>query len=110
MLATNIKNLPEGEYMTEHGYSQSYPWKVIARTPATATLARVHVERDPEWQPEFHPGGFAAHCSNQSDQTWLFGRLDEADTITVRKTKYGWRRKGVGFTEQMARHFYDYNF
>jgi len=107
---TNIKNLPEGTYFTEHGYSQSYPWKEISRTAMTVKLARVRVARDPAWKPEMIPGGFAAHCTNQHDQTWLFEAVDMNHTTTIRMTKKGWARKGTKFTEGRAIEFYDYNF
>lgn len=109
---TNIKNLPEGKYFTEIGYSQSYPWVEVKRTEKTVTLARVNVAGDPEWAAKIkmHTGGFAAHCSNQSEQTWLFASVDENHQITIRKTKRGWSRKGVRFTEDRAVEFYDYNF
>jgi len=109
MTTTNIKNLPEGEYVTELGYSQSYPWRVIKSTPKTMTIQRVEVKSDPEWNPEMHPGGFVAHCSNQNRQTWLYNGLSD-QTRTIRKTKLGWSLHGVRYIEDRARYFYDYNF
>lgn len=108
---TNIKNLPAGRrYWTEYGYSQSYPWVEIARTETTRTLIKVEVKADPEWKPEILPGGFCGHCTNQSEQTWLFDRDNADRKITIRKTKLGWSRCGVKFRENVAREFYDYNF
>jgi hypothetical protein len=107
---TNIKNLPEGKYFTEIGYSQSYPWVEVKRTAKTVTLAKVNVEKDPDWKPEIQPGGFCGHCSNQHAQTWLFGDIDLNQTKTIRKTKLGWSHSGVKFIEDRAREFYDYNF
>jgi len=110
---TNIKNLPEGrKYWTEYGYSQSYPWVEISRTEKTVTLAKVTVEKDPEWiaKRKMHVGGFCAHCSNQSEQTWLFDKICDDITMTIRKTKQGWSHKGVTFREDRAIEFYDYNF
>lgn len=107
---TNIKNLPEGEFFTERGYTQSYPWIVVKRTEKTVTLARVNVKRDPEWKPEFVPGGFCAHCTNQRDQTWLFSHIDHKNTKVIRMTKKGWSLGGTRFTEDRAVEFYDYNF
>lgn len=111
---TNIKNLPEGRnYFTERGYSQSYPWVEVSRSPSgkTVKLVRVFVDKDPEWVPNFIVGGFCAHCDNQQDQTWLFKSFGpEAAPITVRMTKRGWARKGVQFDEGRAVDFYDYNF
>lgn len=111
---TNIKNLPMGPgntYFTEHGYSQSYPWKEIKRTAKTRTLAKVEIKRDPEWKPEMIPGGFAAHCTNQQQQTWLYDHVDMDATVTVRMNKKGeWVRHGTRYTEDRAVYFYDYNF
>ena len=111
MTNTNIKNLPENaKYFTEFGYSQQYPWVEVKRTPKTVTLAKVIVASDPDWKPEMVPGGFAAHCTNQSSQTWLYDSVDYSDTKTIRATKKGWSNKGTRFVEDMAREFYDYNF
>lgn len=108
--ATNIKNLPDGEYFTEVGHSQRYPYKVVKRTEKTVTLCRVNVDLDPEFKPVFYVGGFAAHCSNQSEQTHLFRDFDDRYKITVRLGKNGWRKDGVLYRENMAVYFYDYNF
>ena len=110
MTQTNIKGLPEGKYFTEIGYSQRYPWAEIGRTATTAKLARVIVQRDPDWRPEIASGGFAGHCANQDEQTWLFKGVKPTDVVTIRKTKHGWSNKGVKFVEDMAWEFYDYNF
>jgi len=107
---TNIKNLPEGKYFTETGYSQSYPWVEIKRTAKTVTLAKVNIAPDPEWKPEMIPGGFSAHCTNQSDQTWLYDGYDMSNTRTIRMTKKGWAHKGTRYIEDRAVEFYDYNF
>ena len=114
---TNIKNLPEGPtYWTEFGYSQSYPWVEVKRTPSgkTVTLAKVNVNPDPEWKEkkEFIPGGFVGHCPNQHEQTWLYAGVDENRTVRIFKNKDGkYRlRGGAVFHENVAREFYDYNF
>lgn len=106
---TNIKNLPEGTYFTEVGYTQLYPWKLVKSTPMTATLVRVRVKAD-DWKPEIIVGGFAGHCINQNEQTWEFDGVDMSGTRTIRKTKKGWSHLGVRFLEDQARYFYDYNF
>lgn len=111
MTKTNIKNLPEGHYFTECGYSQSYPWVAIRQTRTTITLQKVMVGPDPEWKPNILPGGFAGHCTNQHEQTWMFAGVDRTRHITIRKNKRGhWVHKGVIFAENVAREFYDYNF
>lgn len=109
---TNIKNLPEDrKYFTEVGYSQTYPWVEIKRTAQTVTLAKVNVGPDPEWKPNILPGGFAGHCTNQGQQTWMFAGIDQTNTRVIRKNLKGnWVHKGVRFVEDVAREFYDYNF
>jgi len=106
----NIKNLPEAQYFTERGYTQAYPWVVVKATAKTRTLARVLVEQDPDWKPKMIPGGFAAHCTNQNAQTWLYAGVDMDNQKTVRLTKKGWALRGTRFIEDRAVHFYDYNF
>lgn len=111
-MKTNIKNLPDGNYFTESGWSQSYPWVEVARTAKTVTLAKVEVLPDPEWKAkmDFIPGGFCGHMANQSEQTWLFDKINPARTKKVFATKRGWASKGVKFSEGQAVEFYDYNF
>ena len=110
----NVKNAPEGVYFREIGYSQCYPWVLIKTSPSgkTLTLQRVETKGDPEWKPQFYLGGFAGHCHNQHDQTWLYDGLEDRFT-TIRKDKRGeWRHKGVRFIEEKSgpHYFYDYNF
>ena len=113
---TNIAGLPEGEYLTETLYSDTTPYKVVARTAATLTLQEVLVERDPNWKPEIVAGGFAGHCTNQDEQTWVYAGLG-AHTVKVRlvKSRYAgsdklWGCGGREFIANGARRKYDYNF
>lgn len=111
MTDTNIKNLPEGEYFTEHGYSQCYPWKVVRKTAKTIVICPVKTKKDPDWKPEILPGGFAGHCVNQGAQTWEFDGFNEEYTRSIRLNKRGkWMGKGIRYTPDVARYFYDYNF
>lgn len=115
-LYTNIKGLPEGEYVSGHLHSDMNAYRVERKTKTTMTVRRVEVARDPEWKPEMHAGGFAAHCSNNAEQTWLFdGFADTTLTIRLRKSRYAGSEKlyaggGREFLINGARHFHDYNF
>lgn len=116
VFSTNIKGLPEGEYLTETLYSDTRAWKVIGRTAATLKLQEVSVDRDPEWKPEIDVGGFVGHCTNQDKQTWLYAGL-YPNTCTVRLVKsrfHGsdkmWGCRGSTFIANGARNKYDYNF
>lgn len=114
---TNIAGLPEGEYLTQTCYSDKRPWVVIGRTATTLTLREVLVERDPSWKPEFVPGGFSAHCTNNDEQRAIYAGLGE-HTTTVRlvKSRYCgsdklWRSPQHGeFLANAAISHYDYNF
>lgn len=113
---TNVKGLPEGEYLTETLWTDTTPYKVIDRTATTLTLQEVRVERDPDFKPNFIKGGFAGHCTNQDEQTWLYAGLGD-DIVKVRLVKsryYGsdklWGSKGREFIANGANRKYDYNF
>lgn len=117
--STNIKNLPEGEYVTLAMYSDTSPYMVVGRTEKTIKVVPVSVKRDPEWKPEIIAGGFAGHCTNQDEQTWLFDRVrDDIEPVTLRlcKSKYCgsdklWSSPRLGrFIANGARKKHDYNF
>jgi hypothetical protein len=104
---TNINNLPEGEYVTEHGYSQSYPYVVVKRTAKSITIAEVKVKSG-DWSPEFVVGGFVANCTNQHEQKWEYDGINLAHQKTVRWSNRGWAKGTI--KEGKAVYFYDYNF
>jgi hypothetical protein len=116
---TNIKNLPEGDYVTQTMYSDAHPYVVIASTAKTLTVLPVKVKPDPDWKPEILPGGFTGRCTNQHAQTWLYDGVDESAPprkLYLRKSRYGgsdflWASPQLGeFSENNAREFHDYNF
>jgi len=70
--------------------------------------------RDPGWKPDFHPGGFCGHTSNNSSQRWLTTRNPSGTTKTAnwseKRQRYfvgGVKGSKVG---PGRHHFYDYNF
>jgi hypothetical protein len=114
---TNIKGLPEGDYMTETLYSDTTPWAIVGGTAKTVIVQEVLVKRDPDWQPVIHAGGFAGHCSNQDEQTWLFDRLGKrTKTLRLKKSRYHGSDKlwggadGSEFIANGAVNKHDYNF
>ena len=64
------------------------------------------------FKPEFVPGGFAAHCTNQEDQTYTYERDPNGETKTFRwSNKFGSYGKPGDLRLAKGRHeFYDYNF
>jgi chromosome condensin MukBEF MukE localization factor len=113
---TNIIGLPEGEYVTESMYTDAHAWVVLGRTAKTLTVAKVLVKRNLDWKPEFIAGGFAGHCVNNSEQTWLFDRIsNETKVLRLVKSRYTgsdmmWGYKGEKFIANGAVEMYDYNF
>ena len=104
----------EKKFATRIGYSDCYPYE-ITRIVSLQTLEirPMDSEIDPDWKPEFHVGGFAAHCSNQSEQRWIYSSREDAEPIRIRLRKNGrWydshgSRYSLGFSPCR---FYDYNY
>lgn len=67
---------------------------------------------NPDFKPEFIPGGFAAHCTNQSEQSYTY-EPDEKGEVTTFHWSDKFQRYGQpgNLTLSKGRHeFYDYNF
>lgn len=103
-----------GDGVTMYLYSDAYACTVIAKTAKTITVQRDKATLDPNFKPEFVPGGFAAHCTNQDEQSYTYER-DPNGEITKcycsekkgRFTTGGDQSIKIG----LGRHeFYDYNF
>ena len=116
---TNIKGLPEGEYVTQTMYSDAHPFVVVSRTAQTITVLPVRTKLDPDWKPNILPGGFCGHCTNQETQTYIYDGVDHDAKLTVLRLKksryYGsdklWNSPKLGeFCANGADRFHDYNF
>jgi hypothetical protein len=93
-------------YMTD---AHAYTVTAVSASGKTVTIQRDKATIDPAWKPDFHPGGFLGHTSNDRDQRWTFERDPDGVTRTVRFTKHGWMSNGQRVTP--GRHeFYDHNF
>jgi hypothetical protein len=81
-------------------YSDVHPGTVVKRTAKRCTVRFDDVAKDPSWEPEFVPGGFAGHCVNQEDQRWIIA--DNPDGVIHRffLHKSGqWRMSAAGGNE-----------
>jgi hypothetical protein len=109
---SNVKNAPEGRYFVENGWSDANPWVVVAASASgmTLTVVPVEVEKDPEFKPNFIVGGFAGHCDNQHEQTWLYAGKCPMRKKTIRLGKKGWASGTFKETPKGPYRFYDYNF
>lgn len=105
------RELEVGDGCTYHLWSDSHACTVIKRTPKTITIQRDKAIIDPNFKPDWIPGGFAAHCTNQDEQSYTYERDPKGEIVTAR-----WSEKRGGFVYldkiiTVGRHeFYDYNF
>lgn len=93
-------------------WSDRHAGTIIKVTKSTITVQRDKATLDPNWKPEFIPGGFAGHCTNQEDQTYTYERNPKGETYTFHWSKkyncYG--QPGNLKAIKGRREFYDYNF
>ncbi len=102
------------KYANLIGYSDVVPYEVISVSPSGTqiTLREMHSMIDPDWVAEFNPGGFLAHCSNQSDQKWIITSDPNGFVMKAHKRKDGSFHSPYGkhVLADAPRKFRDYNF
>ena len=92
-------------------YSDVSPCTVIKRTKKTITVRYDKATRDPNWKPEFIPGGFSVICTNNEEQRWIIEEDLEGRTETFRLHNNGKFESPYGerlYPEWLMH--YDYNF
>jgi hypothetical protein len=100
-------------YANRIGYSQVYPYEIIrVISDKTIEVREMEALPDPNWKPRILPGGFAGHCENQYEQTWIIVSNTKNPVIRIRKRKDGqwYSNMGRHVFEDKPRYFYDYNF
>jgi len=101
-------------YANNISYSDVNPFEVVrVVSDKTIEIRQMNAERDPKVKMQFIPGGFSAHCLNQSDQKWFITSDESAPVIRIRLSKKrGWRCKnGSRFVLADApSKYYDFNF
>jgi len=105
-------SLEEATYANELGWSDVHPFEIIRKvSDKTIEIRRMNAEKDLTWEPVIASGGFSGHCTNQSEQRWLYSSNEDAPIMRIRLTKKGWALKGRRFYLSMKpRKFRDYNF
>ncbi len=101
-----------GDGVTVHLWTDSHAATVIKKTAMTVTVRQDKATLDPNFKPEWIPGGFAAHCINQGDQTYTYEEDPDGKIYTFRwSRKYGsYGTPGNLQLTKGRREFYDYNF
>lgn len=85
---------------------------IVKVTKSTITIQRDKATLDPNFKPEWIPGGFAGHCTNQDEQTYTYERDPNGKLTTLRwSKKYNQYGQPNDLRAIKGRHeFYDYNF
>ncbi len=99
-----------GDGATLHYLRDSHAYTVIKVSPSgrIVTMQRDIAVPDPDWKPDFHPGGFLGHTSNLQDLVYTYRPDPDGVIRTARLNTRGWESSGqrVGH----GRHeFYDSN-
>lgn len=93
-------------------WSDVTPCTIIKKTQKTLTVRHDDGELDPNWKPEWVPGGFSAICTNQNEQEWIL--KDDPDGVVEIfrwSDKYNCYRNKCGeILNPGWVKFYDYNF
>lgn len=108
------REIAVGDGVTLHLHSDNQAHTVIARTEKTLTIQRDKATLDPDFKPEWTPGGFSAICTNSEDQKWTYERDPQGSITRCHwSEKCGaWRAGSDGsMAVSRGRHeHYDYNF
>lgn len=96
-----------------HMFTDIKPYEVLrVVSEKTIVVRSMKAERDPNWKPEIHVGGFVGNCSNNNEQKSIIQSDESGDVVRVRLRKDGrWYSKyGRHVFSDEPRYFYDYNF
>lgn len=101
-----------GDGVTVNYWSDRHAATVIKITPKTVMVQRDKAVLNPNFHPEFIPGGFAAHCINQCEQDYTYEPDQNGEILTFHwSDKYQRYGQPGNLTLSKWRHeFYDYNF
>lgn len=105
-------NIRVGDGVTVNLWSDRYAATVTKVTKSTVTVRRDKATLDPNFKPEWIPGGFAGHCINQDEQKYSYAPDENGAVYTFRwSNKYQRYGQPGNMTLSKGRHeFYDYNF
>ena len=108
------REIEVGDGVTMYLYSDRKAYTVIAKTAKTITIQRDKAIRNPNFKPEWVPGGFSAICANCEDQEWTYERDPNGEIVRCHwSEKYGRYQTGSDGSIAIGRgrhEYYDYNF
>ena len=94
------------------GYSDVYPYEIVRIVSDKTIEVRAMDVSENKTKMDFDIGGFSAHCSNQSEQSYDYSSNEEAHVFRIRLGKQGWKCKNGNRFSIDAEPFkyHDYNF
>lgn len=101
-----------GDGVTVHYWTDAHAGTVIKRSAKSLTIRQDKAILDPDFKPDFITGGFAAHCTNQDEQSYTYEPNEDG---RIYKAYWSDRKRGF-FAEKCLRitkgrhEYYDYNF
>lgn len=101
------------QYANFIGYSDITPYEVVkVISEKTLEIREMDAELAEGQKPEFIPGGFSAHCTNQRELKYNITSNPANSVLRVRKHKNGYYYyQGRRFAlSDVPVKFYDYNF
>jgi hypothetical protein len=102
------------KYANHIGWSDVTPYEVVrVISDKTIEVRSMKTERDTSVELQFIPGGFSAHCANQSKQKWFISSDENGNVFRIRLQKTGYWKDFGGNKYKLDNEpvkFYDYNF
>lgn len=101
-----------GDGVTVNYWTDRHAATVIKVTKSMVVVQRDTAILNPDFKPEWIPGGFVAHCTNQDEQTYTYRRNLDGEIIKIRwSNKYQRYCTPWNLSLSKGRHeYYDYNF
>lgn len=105
-------NAKVGDGATVVLYTDRNAGTIVKVTKTTITIRRDKAILSPDFKPEWVPGGFAAHCTNQDEQTYTYEPDENGELTTIYwSKKYNAYGQPGNIRAIKGRYeFYDYNF
>jgi hypothetical protein len=109
----SIHNIKAGDHVTELLWTDRQCYTVISINKRFVVVQEDTATKDPSFKPNFIPGGFSVHCTNNGEQQWVVESNPNGAT-----QKFGVKRDGrlqargsrKANVVLGSHYFYDFNF